>query len=184
MTTLNVLDWLKSRLPDTPEMRAIDREERALIELARTLRLARERAGLTQKQLAQRIGVSQAQISKWENVNANHTVQSILKYLNGLGAESGQQGAAELIMAVRATNGDYLPITALAEQAVVLDAHVHQELRERASHSGKNRRETIADLLSGARTQAGHYAPHVEAPDYPPTISARRYANIQFQEAA
>ncbi len=126
--TGNVLEWLDSVIPDTPEMRAIEREERALIGLARTLRLARERAGLTQKELARRLGVSQAQISKWENVNANHTVQSILKYLAGLGGEN----AAELVLAVKAPNGDYLPVTPAAERAVFLRENVNRQLVEKA----------------------------------------------------
>lgn len=184
--TGNVLEWLDSVIPDTPEMRAIEREEVALIGLARTLRLARERAGLTQKDLAKRLGVSQSQVSKWENVNANHTLQSILKYLSGLGAEAGQEGAAELVLAVRATNGDYLPVTPLAERTVVLDDNVNRELVARAAKAGKNRRETVADLLASTHLGAGAYAGllRVETEENPRDILTRRYSNIKFAGAA
>lgn len=183
---VDVMDWLDSLTPDTPEMRAIDREETALIHLARSLRLARERAGFTQKQLARRIGVSQAQISKWENVNANHTLPSILKYLGGLGTETGE-GAAELVLAVRAANGDYLPVTPLAERAVLLDDHLHRDLAERASKSGRNRRDTIADLLAGTHAGAGGYTGGLkrETEDALPAVPPSRYAkytNIRFPE--
>lgn len=179
---VDVTEWLDNLTPDTPEMRAIDREEVALIGLARTFRLVRERAGLTQKDLAKRLGVSQSQISKWENVNANHTLQSMLKYLGGLGAEAGQEGAAELVLAVRATNGDYLPVTPLAGRAVVLDEGVNRELVERALKGGKNRRETIADLLSKTHAGAGAYAgpPTVETEERSPAIPARRYTEFDW----
>lgn len=174
---VDVTAWLDSLTPDTLELRAIEREEVALIELARTLRLARERAGLTQKELAKRVGVSQAQISKWENVNANHTVQTILKYLGGLGAEAGQAGAAELVLAVRATNGDYLPVTPLAERAVVLDENVNRALVERAVKTGKNRRETVVDLLAGAHLGPELYTGELQVPAEPvvPTVRVRQY---------
>ena len=182
--TGNVLEWLNSLVPDTPEMRAIGREESALIELARALRLAREAAGLTQKQLAKRIGVSQPQISKWEDTVANHTLQSILKYLGGLGAEAGQPGAAELVLAVRATNGEYLPVTALAERAVILEDKVESKLRERAAWSGKNRLETIADLLENVPVRAGAYVGHVAVqPEESPT-PRQRYSTIRFDPQA
>ncbi|WP_420594474.1 helix-turn-helix domain-containing protein [Deinococcus sp.] len=132
--SVDALEWLTTLTPDTPEMQAIDREESALIGLARTLRLARERAGLTQRELAQRLGVSQAQISKWENVNANHTMHSILNYLGALASRPGQ--TAKLIMAVRATDGSYLPVTPLAGLAVVLEETIHQELSKRAERRG------------------------------------------------
>jgi transcriptional regulator with XRE-family HTH domain len=180
--TGNVLEWLNSLTPDTPEMRAIGREESALIELARALRLAREAAGLTQKQLAARIGVSQPQISKWEDTVANHTIQSILKYLSGLGEEAGQKGAAELVLGVRTTNGEYLPVTALAGRAVVLDESVNTELHKRAVRAGKNRRETIADLLSSVHL--GAYSGHVAIKQEEQPVARSRYANIVFDHKA
>jgi len=177
---VNALEWLNSLTPDTPEMRAIDREESALIELARALRLAREAAGLTQKQLAKRIGVTQPQISKWEDTIANHTIQSILKYLGGLGTEAGQDGAAELILAVRATNGEYLPVTALAERAVILEEPVNNRLRERAARTGKNRRETIAELLENVQVRAGAYAGHVAVQQEETVVFKKPYTNVVF----
>jgi len=182
--SVNALEWLNSLTPDTPEMRAIGREESALIELARTLRLAREAAGLTQTQLAKRIGVTQPQISKWEDTVANHTLQSILKYLGGLGAEAGQKGAAELVLAVRATNGKYLPVTALAERAVILEETTNTKLRERAARSGKNRCETIADLLEKTQGRAGAYAGHVAVHQEESLTPRQRYSNIVFDPQA
>lgn len=184
--SMDALEWLNALTPDTPEMRAIDREESTLIGLARTLRLAREHARLTQKELAQRLGVSQTQISKWENVNANHTMQSILSYLGALGTEPGGIGAAELVMAIRATDGTYLPVTPLAKWAVILEEQSHQELVKRAAKTGKNRRETIGELLKNAHSSTGDYTGgiRVEREDTAPVIPARRYTSIEFLEAA
>lgn len=180
--TVNVLEWLDSVISDTPEMRAIDREERALIGLARTLRLAREAAELTQKQLATRLNVSQAQISKWENVNANHTVQSILKYLSGLGVEMGE-GSAELILAVRATNGDYLPVTSLAERTVLLSEKVNETLIKRAVRSGKGCCETIEDLLASTHLPAGAYSRRIELQtEEAKTVQPRQYERASLSE--
>ena len=49
------------------------------------IRIAREKAGLTQEQFAKRMGVSQPQISKWERVGYNPrktTLERICKALN------------------------------------------------------------------------------------------------------
>jgi transcriptional regulator with XRE-family HTH domain len=178
--SVNALEWLNSLTPDTPEMRAIGREESALIELARTLRLAREAAGLTQTQLAKRIGVSQPQISKWEDTVANHTIQSILKYLGGLGEEAGQEGAAELVLAVRTTSGKYLPVTTLAERAVILEENANRTVAERAAITGKNRNEIVADLLGSIHTAAGTYAAHVIKSSKDVPTLPKPYANVIF----
>lgn len=49
------------------------------------LRWAREEAGLTQAQLAKRVGVSQQQIQKLEGPGANPTLETLDKVARGLG---------------------------------------------------------------------------------------------------
>ena len=46
---------------------------------------ARKRSGLTQKQLAERTGIAQADISKLENGNANPSLRTIKRLAAGMG---------------------------------------------------------------------------------------------------
>lgn len=48
---------------------------------------ARNASGLTQKQLAQRTGIAQADISKLENGNANPSLRTLRRLAAGLGAQ-------------------------------------------------------------------------------------------------
>lgn len=53
--------------------------------LMRALIDARRETGLTQKQLAERTGISQSDISKFENGNGNPSVQTLRRLAAGLG---------------------------------------------------------------------------------------------------
>ena len=46
---------------------------------------ARKRSGLTQKQLAERTGIAQADISKLENGNANPSLKTLRRLAAGMG---------------------------------------------------------------------------------------------------
>lgn len=46
---------------------------------------ARERQGLTQKELSARTGIAQADISKLENGNANPSIKTLKRLASGLG---------------------------------------------------------------------------------------------------
>lgn len=46
---------------------------------------ARKNTGLTQKQLAERTGINQADISRLENGNANPSIRTLKKLADGLG---------------------------------------------------------------------------------------------------
>lgn len=45
--------------------------------LAERIRIARERAGLSQEKLAVRLGVSQGLVNAWENLNSNPSIHHI-----------------------------------------------------------------------------------------------------------
>ncbi|HEY4812717.1 MAG TPA: helix-turn-helix domain-containing protein [Solirubrobacteraceae bacterium] len=51
------------------------------------LKIARTRAGLTQVELARRLGVSQAAVAKLEGPNANPTVTTLESALRGVGRQ-------------------------------------------------------------------------------------------------
>jgi predicted XRE-type DNA-binding protein len=69
-----------------PEYQAIYAEEAAKSELWLQLAGARQQAGLTQKQLAERLGVSQAQVARMEKRGYDaYTLTSLRRYVQALG---------------------------------------------------------------------------------------------------
>lgn len=83
----DALAFLDSIIPDTPESRLAERQEIFRIALTQAMRDARKRTGLTQKQLAEKLGVGQSWVSKLESANNDHTFESVIAYLNALGAD-------------------------------------------------------------------------------------------------
>ena len=78
-------DWRGSFLAD-PEHRRIYEEEARKKELWLQLVEARQAAGLTQQEVAQRMGVSQAQIARIEKRGYDaYTLRSLRRYLEALG---------------------------------------------------------------------------------------------------
>jgi transcriptional regulator with XRE-family HTH domain len=83
----DALAFLESIIPDTPEMQRVEKQERFRIALTQAMRELRNQVGVTQKELAQRLGIGQSWVSKLESANNDHTFESILAYLDALGAE-------------------------------------------------------------------------------------------------
>lgn len=92
--------WLEANLtsgmsPQRPKARAAAPSGRELwkvrveapLAVAVQIRWARQDLGLTQKQLAERAGVSQQQIAKLENPDENPTIKTIAKVSAALGAQ-------------------------------------------------------------------------------------------------
>jgi DNA-binding XRE family transcriptional regulator len=77
--------WRDALLAD-PETRAIYKEEAAKKELWLQLVEARQAAGLTQAELAQRLGVSQAQVARIEKSGYDsYTLNTLRRYVQALG---------------------------------------------------------------------------------------------------
>ncbi|MCA1784019.1 MAG: helix-turn-helix transcriptional regulator [Dermatophilaceae bacterium] len=85
--TMTVKDFLADHPVDRDRVEA--HKERLLAEVrAYRLRELREQAGLTQAQLAERIGVGQRQVSKIENGDLDSTkIGTIRSYLEAVGGE-------------------------------------------------------------------------------------------------
>lgn len=83
----DALAFLDAIIPDTPETRLVERQELFRIALTQAMRNVRKRVGLTQEELAQRLGVGQSWVSKLESANNDHTFESVLAYLDALGAD-------------------------------------------------------------------------------------------------
>jgi transcriptional regulator with XRE-family HTH domain len=54
------------------------------------LRIARQRAGLKQRELGARIGGSQAQVSKWEGGECCATIDSVVRLAEALDIDPGE----------------------------------------------------------------------------------------------
>ena len=78
-------EWRRELL-STPEDRRIYEEEAAKKELWLQLVEARQEAGLTQAELAERLGVSQAQVARLEKRGYDaYTLRSLRRYVEALG---------------------------------------------------------------------------------------------------
>ena len=77
--------WHKKILAD-PEVQEVYAEEAAKLELWLQLAEARQAAGLTQAEVATRLGVTQSQVSRMEKRGYdNYTLNSLRRYLQALG---------------------------------------------------------------------------------------------------
>ena len=72
--------------PGTPERDEFDRDAEAFI-LAERLKEERKKAGLTQAQLAEKIGTKKSYISRLENGHADIQLSTLFKIFQGLGKQ-------------------------------------------------------------------------------------------------
>jgi DNA-binding XRE family transcriptional regulator len=83
----DALGFFQTLAPDTPETRRIGKQEWARLLLTDEMRSARKRAGLTQEQVAERLGVTQGWVSRLERADHDHTLESVVAYLDAVGAD-------------------------------------------------------------------------------------------------
>jgi ribosome-binding protein aMBF1 (putative translation factor) len=87
MTTRTTWDEMKSRRADSPERRhGYDRAGRA-IRLAFEIRALREKKGLSQRQLAERVGTTQSAIARLEGGRISPSLPTLDRIATALGAE-------------------------------------------------------------------------------------------------
>ncbi|ACC83532.1 helix-turn-helix domain-containing protein [Nostoc punctiforme] len=82
----NFQAWLQQKVSDEPEVILAGKLEYLRLYLTDAMREIRNKAGLTQAQLAQKLGVKQAAVSKLESALKEHELESVLHYLHALGA--------------------------------------------------------------------------------------------------
>lgn len=87
LSGIDALDELRALIPDTLETRTAGAQEWLRLKLTEVMIEARKRSGLTQSQVAERMGVQQARISKLENANNDRTIDSVVAYLMAVSAE-------------------------------------------------------------------------------------------------
>ncbi len=133
----NIMDWLSELVMSDPEAQKAYEDEALRLGLASALQKAREAAGMTQMMVAEEMSVRQSLISKLERPDHNHTVETVLAYLQAINAG--------LVMAVVAANGrDLIPASALAEDIVLLP----KEVKAQAEASQMSPREYVLSCLA------------------------------------
>jgi transcriptional regulator with XRE-family HTH domain len=100
---------LNNHLSDDPEMILFERLEHLKQYLSFTMHILRENAGLTQAELAERLGVKQSAVSKLENPEKQHDLESMMRYLHALDAE--------LVMGIKAGDTFY-QVTDLSDTVI------------------------------------------------------------------
>lgn len=80
----NYKDFLNEQLQNEEFKKEYDALE-AEFSFVQTMLDARKSAGLTQKDLAERTGIAQADISKLENGNANPSLRTLQRLADGMG---------------------------------------------------------------------------------------------------
>ncbi|MEH2244846.1 helix-turn-helix domain-containing protein [Nostoc sp.] len=83
----NFQAWLQQKVSDEPEVILSGKLEYLRLYLTDAMREIRNKAGLTQAQLAEKLGVKQAAVSKLESALKEHELESVLHYLHALGAD-------------------------------------------------------------------------------------------------
>ncbi len=83
----NFQAWLQQNVGDDPEVILAGKLEYLRLYLTDAMREIRNKAGLTQAQLAEKLGVQQAAVSKLESALKEHELESVLHYLHALGAD-------------------------------------------------------------------------------------------------
>ncbi len=95
----NFQAWLQHKISYDPEVILAGKLEYLRLYLTDAMRELRNKAGLTQAQLAEKLGVQQAAVSKLESALKDHELESVLHYLHTLGGD--------LLVAVKQGNNLY-----------------------------------------------------------------------------
>ena len=83
----DALEFFGNLAPDTPQTRCTGKQEWARLLLTEEMRNARKRAGLTQEQVAEKLGVTQGWVSRLEHADHDHTLESVVAYFDAVGAD-------------------------------------------------------------------------------------------------
>jgi len=83
--TVDAVQILKRRVAEDRELREIYEEEKVNYQAALAIRKAREAAGLTQAELAKKVGTTQSAISRLEDADyEGHTIKMLERIAEGL----------------------------------------------------------------------------------------------------
>ncbi len=83
----DALEFLGEQAPESQEARLAEKTEWLRLLLTEEMRKARRDAGMTQEQVAERLGVTQGWVSRLEHADHDHVLESIVAYLDAVGAD-------------------------------------------------------------------------------------------------
>lgn len=83
----DVLEFFRSQALASQEARVAEKQEWLRLLLTEEMRKARRAAGMTQAQVAERLGVTQGWVSRLEHADHDHALESIVAYLDAVGAD-------------------------------------------------------------------------------------------------
>jgi DNA-binding XRE family transcriptional regulator len=98
LPTGDAVDHLERLVGDDPELALLLAQERLRVRVTDGMQRARQLRGLTQAELAERMGISQGRVSRLESVHYDRRLDSVAAHLHAVGAE--------LLMAIKV--GDQL----------------------------------------------------------------------------
>jgi transcriptional regulator with XRE-family HTH domain len=81
---MNWRDYVAERQARDPEFKAAWEETRPQFEFRRALVMARIEAGLTQREMAERLGVKQAAVARWEAGETMPTLDTLFRVAKAL----------------------------------------------------------------------------------------------------
>jgi DNA-binding XRE family transcriptional regulator len=83
----DAVDHLRRLVGDDPEVALLLAQERLRVRVTDGMQQARQARGLTQVELAERMGISQGRVSRLESVHYDRRLDSLAAYLHAVGAE-------------------------------------------------------------------------------------------------
>ena len=131
----NFQEWLKTEISDDPEVILAGKLEYLRLYLTDVMRSLREKAGLTQAQLAEKLGVQQAAVSKLESSLKDHKLESVLDYLHKLNAD--------LLVAVK----DEDEVFQVSDNHGMILIDLPEEIEDLAEQAEMNLREYILTAI-------------------------------------
>ncbi len=83
----DAVDHLERLVGDDPEVALLLAQERLRVRVTDGMQQARQLGGLTQVELAERMGISQGRVSRLESVHYDRRLDSLVAHLHAVGAE-------------------------------------------------------------------------------------------------
>ena len=83
----DAVDHLQRLVGDDPEVALLLAQERLRVRVTDGMQQARQLRGLTQVELAERMGISQGRVSRLESVHYDRRLDSLAAHLHAVGAE-------------------------------------------------------------------------------------------------
>ena len=123
----DAIDHLRRLVGDDPEVALLLAQERLRVRVTDGMRRARQVRGLSQADLAERMGISQGRVSRLESVHHDRRLDSLAAHLHAVGAEllMAFKVGDQLIQVVRPAGSEVVPSSdavALRADAAVGDA--------------------------------------------------------------